>query len=637
METPLSILHQYWGHKHFRPLQEDIIQAVLSKKDVLALLPTGGGKSICFQVPALMMEGVCIVVSPLIALMKDQVEQLKKRGILAVAVHAGMARYEIDLHLNNALYGGVKFLYVSPERLKTDIFLERFKQMKVALIAVDEAHCISQWGYDFRPSYLEIASLRQWQSQVPILALTATATPQVCDDITKQLLFGKSSQKFQRSFARENLSFVVRKSENKDKKLLEILNKVRGSAIVYVRTRKLAESVSHFLNRNGMGATYYHAGLTHQLRDGVQNDWISNRARVIVATNAFGMGIDKPDVRLVVHLDLPENLEAYYQEAGRAGRDGKRSFAVILFQEADAASLQTKVEQSQPDFEFLQKIYQALCNHFQLALGSSGGESYDFDLQQFCDRFQFFPGEVYHALKRLEEYALITFNESYYAPSRIHIAIDKAALYQFQVANEKFDSLIKMLLRLYGGELFSDFTPISESYLAEALKSSSKIVTELLNHLKKLQIIEYLPLKERPQITFVMPRQDVQYLPIDKKMLQERRALIFGKMNAMLDYTRQTHRCRMQVMQEYFGEETFETCGLCDVCLEKRKKESLQSVTELRDEILRLVKEQLFTVDELEARISPNDSELFVDVVRELVEEGLIRYDDVWRLLPGKP
>ncbi len=636
MVTALSILQQYWKHSQFRPLQQDIIDAVVKGHDTLALLPTGGGKSICFQVPALMMEGVCIVISPLIALIKDQVEQLKKRDILAVAVHSGMSRYEIDLHLNNALYGGMKFLYVSPERLQTDIFIERFKQMKVALIAVDEAHCISQWGYDFRPPYLQIAELRTWHPKVPVIALTASATPQVCADITQKLSFQPSYKVFQKSFARENLSFVVRKSESKERKLLEILTKVKGTAIVYVRSRKATEAVSNILNRSGIASTYYHAGLSHAVRNKLQDDWIANRVRVIVATNAFGMGIDKPDVRVVVHLDLPENLEAYYQEAGRAGRDGKKSFAAILFQEADAQDLQSKVEQSQPAFEFLQKIYQALCNHFQLAMGSSGGESYDFDLQQFCDRFQFFPGEVYHALRKLEESGLITFNESFYAPSRIHMSMDKGTLYQFQVANEKFDPLIKMILRLYGGEVFADFTSIAESYLAEGLKTSAKIVKEQLIHLDKLQVLAYLPLKEQPQLTFVLPRQDSQYLPIDKKQLKERRDLIIGKMQAMLNYASQDHRCRMQVIQEYFGEETFEQCGLCDVCVDKRKKENTQTVVELREEIIRLVKGQLFTVDELETRIAPADTELFVEVIRELVEEGRIKYDEVWRLVPGK-
>lgn len=632
METPLAILQHYWRHQYFRPLQEDIIQSVLAGQDTLALLPTGGGKSICFQVPALLREGVCLVVSPLIALMKDQVEQLKKRGIIAVAIHAGLSRAEIDLYLNNALYGGVKFLYVSPERLQTDIFLERFKQMKVSLIAIDEAHCISQWGYDFRPPYLKIADLRQWHPAVPLMALTATATPRVSADIVDKLNFQKGYKVFQKSFARENLSFVVRKTDNKERKLIEVLSKVKGSAIVYVRSRKSTELLASLLNRNKIPATYYHAGLSHSGRTKLQDDWIANRSRVIVATNAFGMGIDKADVRVVVHMDLPENLEAYYQEAGRAGRDGQRSYAVIIFQELDAEVLKTKVEQAQPSFEFLQRVYQALCNYFQLAMGSSGGESYDFDLHHFCDRFQLYSHEVFHALRRLEESGLILFNESYYAPSRLHFVIDKAKLYEFQIANEKFDPLIKMLLRLYGGELFADFIRISETYVAEGLKTTAKIVSDQLSHLDKLHVLQYLPQNDQPQLTFLLPRQDTTYLPIDKKVLKERRDLIIGKMEAMRLYATETHRCRMQYIQDYFGEELSEPCGLCDVCIDKRKKENTNTLHELREEILRVVGEQLLSIDELEQHIAPNDSELFTEVVRELVEEGKILYDEVWRL-----
>ncbi len=632
METPLSILQQYWKHSHFRPLQEDIINSILNGHDTLALLPTGGGKSICFQVPALLLEGVCIVISPLIALMKDQVEQLKKRGVLAVAIHSGLSKSEIDLYLNNALYGGVKFLYVSPERIQTELFIERFKQMKIALLAVDEAHCISQWGYDFRPPYLQIAELRQWHPAVPMLALTATATPQVSIDIVQRLAFKKTHQVFQKSFARENLSFVVRKTDSKERKLVEILRKVKGSAIVYVRSRKATEALSRMLNQQGISSSFYHAGLSHSGRSKLQDDWIQNRSRVMVATNAFGMGIDKSDVRVVVHMDLPENIEAYYQEAGRAGRDGNRSYAVIIFQEADADSLRMKVEQSQPAYEFLQRVYQALCNYFQIPMGSSEGESYDFDLQHFCDRFQLLPREVYSALKKLEESGLILFNESYYSPSRLLIAVDKGRLYEFQIANEKFDPLIKMILRLYGGELFADYLRISEAYLAEGMKTNAKVIAEQLAHLHKLQIVQYLPLKDQPQVTFVLPRQDTNYLPVDKKLLRERRELIFAKMNAMIDFVTSAHRCRMQLIQEYFGEVAFDSCNMCDVCIGKRKKENSKSVEELRTQILYLTKQQLFTIDELEERISPSDSELFVEVVRELVDEGKITYDDVWRL-----
>lgn len=579
------------------------------------------------------MEGVCIVVSPLVALMKDQVEQLKRRGIIAAAIYSGMSRSEIDLHLNNALYSGIKFLYVSPERLKTEIFIERFKRMKVSLLAVDEAHCISQWGYDFRPPYLEIADLRQWQPTVPILALTATATPQVADDIQQRLGFGKSARRFSKSFARDNLSFVVRKTDSKERKLFEILNKVAGSAIVYVRSRKATEQLAAILLRNHISASAYHAGLAHALRDKLQNDWIENRTRVIVATNAFGMGIDKPDVRVVVHMDIPDNLEAYYQEAGRAGRDGHPAFAAVLFQAADVDNLQTKVTQSQPDVAALRQTYRALVNHFQLAMGSGAGESYDFDMVAFCERFTLQQQPTYYALKKLEESGLILFNESYYAPSQLHVTVDNVRLYEFQIANEKFDPLIKMLLRLHGGELFNDFTRISENQLADGLGVAPKLVRDQLSHLHKLQVVHYQPQKETPQVTFLLPRQDVDRLPIDTSLLTRRRELVFGKMKAMIAFVTEDHRCRMQRVQEYFGENTFALCEKCDVCVARRKRENSKSVTELREQILRLVGEQAYTLDELESRISPDDTEVFVELVRDLVDEGRLKYDKAWRLL----
>src|SRR5690606_17304250 len=385
--------------------------------------------------PAMLRDGICIVVSPLIALMKDQVEQLRRRGIPAVAIHSGLRRDAIDLLLDNAIYGDTKFLYVSPERLQTELFIARFKQMKVGLIAVDEAHCISQWGYDFRPPYLQIATLRDLVPDVPVIALTASATAQVQTDIAEKLRFAEGYAFFRKSFARDNLSFVVRKTDNKGEKLLDILRKVPGSAIVYVRSRKATVELAGWLQRHQCPSSFYHAGLTFEERTRRQDDWIQNRTRVMVATNAFGMGIDKPDVRLVVHLDLPENLESYYQEAGRGGRDGKRAYAVVLYQKADTTNLVTRVEQSHPSYDFLKRVYQAIANHFQLALGSGAGESFDFDVHAFSERFQFAPVQVYNALKRLEEEGLVQFNESYYSPSQLHIMTDHQTLYEFQVAN----------------------------------------------------------------------------------------------------------------------------------------------------------------------------------------------------------
>lgn len=632
METPLSILQKFWGHQGFRPVQGDIVDAVLKRNDTLALLPTGGGKSICFQVPAMLMEGVCLVISPLIALMKDQVEQLRKRNIHAVAIHSGMRRDEIDILLDNAIYGNVKFLYVSPERLQTEMFVARVRQMNIALIAVDEAHCISQWGYDFRPPYLRIASLRELFPEVPVIALTASATSQVQKDIAEKLLFRKESTFFKKSFARENLAFVARKTENKDGKLLDILTKVKGSAIIYVRSRKSTQEIARWLNKKNIRTSFYHAGLSFAERTQRQDEWIQNQTRVMVATNAFGMGIDKPDVRLVIHMDLPENLESYYQEAGRAGRDGHRAFAAILFQDADITNLEIKVEQSQPQVAYLKALYQSLANYYQLAFGSGEGESFDFEIQDFCERFKLNPIEVFNGLKKLEEEGLLQFNESFYSPSSLHINVDQTKLYEIQVANARFDPLIKMMLRLYGGEMFTSFVKIDESVLGKALKILRQDVIDMLNHLNELKVLIYSPVRDKPQVTYIMARQDADNLPIDTHRLQARRELILAKMRAMTDFVQNTFRCRMQYIQQYFDEYTEELCGICDVCISRRKKDNLKAYDQLREEVLTVMKQNKLSIDELERQIEPQDRELFVDVVRELVDEGILAYDNVWRL-----
>ncbi|HEX6227047.1 MAG TPA: ATP-dependent DNA helicase RecQ [Chryseolinea sp.] len=626
------MLQKYWRHGAFRAMQEDIIMSVLKGQDTLALLPTGGGKSVCFQVPALLLEGICIVITPLIALMKDQVSQLKQRGIEAVSIHSGMTRQQVDILLDNCIHGNVKFLYVSPERLQTEMFVVRVKQMKVGLIAVDEAHCISQWGYDFRPPYLQIARLRELVPEVTTIALTASATEIVCDDIKEKLAFKPGAAVFKKSFARENLSFVVRKSENKEKQVLAILQKVKGSAIIYVRSRKATQEIAEALSKRKISASFYHAGLHFEERSKRQDQWIQNKNRVMVSTNAFGMGIDKPDVRVVIHLDLPENLESYYQEAGRAGRDGQRAYAVIIYQDADVSNLKLKTEQSQPSPESLKKIYQALANQYQLAVGSGQGESFDFDLQAFTDRFTLPTGEVYVALKKLEEEGIIQFNESFYSPSQVHFEFDKTKLYEFQVANGQFDPAIKMMLRLYGGELFADFVKISESYLAKGLNISIKEMIKILKHLHEIRVLTYQPVKEKPQITFVMPRQDAQRLPLNIPRMAARKKLIVEKMNAMIHYATGQYRCRMQVIQEYFNEATFDTCGICDVCIEKRKKENVQAFDELQLEVLNMLKQGPQTIEALEERIAPRDHELFVDVIREMVDDGQLLYDKTWRL-----
>jgi len=632
LETPRSILQRYWKHPQFRPLQEDIINTVLEGKDTLALLPTGGGKSVCFQVPAMLKEGLCVVITPLIALMKDQVEQLKRRGIEAIAIHSGMSRQQIDILLNNAIYGTVKFLYVSPERLLTEIFVVRVRQMNVGFIAVDEAHCISQWGYDFRPAYLQIASLRELIPTATVIALTATATTVVRDDIIQKLAFRKPWAVFQASFARDNVSFVVRKTENKEKKLLEILQKIKGSAIIYVRSRKATQEIAEWLTKKKISASFYHAGLGFEERTRKQDAWIKNASRVMVATNAFGMGIDKPDVRVVVHVDLPENIESYYQEAGRAGRDGHRAYAVMIYHDGDVLNTRAKVEQGHPDRDVLVKVYQALANYYQLAIGSGEGQSFDFDLVNFSERFHFHSTEVYAAMKKLEEEGVIQFNESFYSPSTLHLSLDKGKLYEFQVANAKFDGLLKMLMRLYGGEILSGFAKISESYLARGLNESLQTVVKALRHLDELRVLIYQPVKDQPQVTFVLPRQDADRLPLDLKRMADRKKLVFEKLNAMIAYVSGSQRCRMQMIQDYFGEVSQETCGICDVCIERRKKDNAHAFEDLKEEILHILKQKSMTVEQVEEQIAPDNPELFVDVVREMIDEGLLEYDDAWKL-----
>jgi len=598
---------------------------------VVAILPTGGGKSVCFQVPALAMEGLCVVITPLIALMQDQVEQLKQKGIAAVAIHSGLSHQAIDILLDNCIYGQQKFLYLSPERLQTELFQARFKKMNVNLIAVDEAHCISQWGYDFRPPYLRIAELREVKPNVPIIALTASATRVVKEDIIAKLQL-KSPAVFQISFARENISLVVRETETKEKKLLEILRKVSGSAIVYVRSRKATQEIARLLQRNKISAAFYHAGLSHQDRTSRQHEWLADRCRVMVATNAFGMGIDKSNVRLVIHLDIPEDIESYYQEAGRGGRDGKKAYATLIFHEADVQSLRHKVEQSQPQVEYLQKVYQALANHFQLAMGSSEGESYDFDLDQFCRKFSLKSAAVYPALKKLEEAGLVTFNESFYRPSRVHFSIDKKKIYEFQVAHARFDSILKALLRLYGGELYADFMTISEAQLSSALKLSVPQVKGELQQLHELQLLAYEPSIDNARITFVLPRQDAERLPIDRMVLEARRNLHLRKMESIIQYAEQSQRCRMQLIQEYFDEITYNTCGICDVCIEKRKQLNSTTTKDYETQIIYLLTNHAMSPEELEQQVAPKEKDLFVEVLREAVDAGQVYYDENWLL-----
>ncbi len=632
MKQAIDILNHYWGYPAFRPLQEEIIQAAVEGQDVLALLPTGGGKSICFQVPALMMRGLCVVVSPLIALIKDQVTQLRQREIKAEAIHAGMSKREIDIALDNCVHADVKFLYLSPERLKSDLFIERIKivneRRKVCLIAVDESHCISQWGYDFRPAYLEIAAIREILPVVPVMALTATATPKVQVDIREKLAF-RNGLTFTKSFARANLSYSVRFEEHKERKMIEILERVRGSAVVYVNTRRHTKELAYVLQRHRISADYYHAGLDHQERNRKQEDWIHNRTRVIVSTNAFGMGIDKPDVRVVIHMNIPANLEAYYQEAGRAGRDEKKAFAVMICNQKDIEDLREKTKNSLPEEKLIREVYQMLGNYFQLATGSFPEESFDFDFQAFARNFSRNPLEVFNSVKVIENQGFIHLSESFYKPSKLVFAMEQRALYQFQIANAPYDPIIKGLLRLYGGELYNFPVSINEGNLAALLGLSVNDCKRALLNLQEREVIEYFPRKDQPQLLFLQPRHAADQLPLDKQRLTSRRKLTLEKMEAVISYLHNEDRCRTQQLLEYFGEVSYESCGVCDVCVAQKKQAADGPLlSKYEQQVMALLKTQVdLDMDGLVQILAPENKKLFLQKVSEMLDHGSLFYD----------
>lgn len=622
MVKSTDILKQYWGYDSFRPVQEEIIDSVLEGNDTLALLPTGGGKSICFQVPAMVMEGICIVISPLIALMRDQVDQLKKRDIPAAAIYSGLNKREIDIILDNCIYGKTKFLYVSPERLKTEIFLSRALKMDISMLAIDEAHCISQWGYDFRPSYLEIADFKNAIEKVPVIALTASATAVVQKDIIERLEF-KDEQIFQKSFARKNLSYSVFHIHQKEQKMIEILNNVKGSAIVYVTSRRKTIDTAIFLQKQGIKATFYHGGLAGEDRMTRQQDWIENRVRVIVATNAFGMGIDKPDVRTVIHLDIPDSVEAYYQEAGRAGRDEKMAYAVILYNEDDIDRLRTRVMQSAVPVELLKRVYQSIANHLKIAVGSHSMESFDIDIAEMIRLFNLPAAETYFALKKLEEEGLLQLNETVYQKSKCHFLVDKSDLYKFQVANATLDPMIKTLLRLYGGDLFTSFLTIKEYEISKMLMMPVAEVIQKLDYLDKLKIIVYDHPGDRPRLTFLKPRQDASKLEVDRAKIDYRNKVVIQKMNDMISYLNTKTRCRTQQLQEYFDEISYLNCNVCDYCLAlKKRKEKTADVGTLKKEIMAIAGQKQINIFKLQEQVSVTDQYFFSEAIRELMEEG---------------
>jgi len=567
-----QILLQYWGFNKFRPKQEDIINSVLEGKDTLALLPTGGGKSICFQVPALSLEGICIVISPLIALMKDQVLNLKKRGVNAAAIYSGMSRREMDILLDNCIYGDIKFLYVSPERITTELFIARFQKMNANLIAVDESHCVSQWGYDFRPSYLQIIEIRQYFPDIPIIALTATATPEVVIDIQEKLAF-KETNILQKSFERKNITYIVQKEEDKHGRLLKIVNKVAGTGIVYVRNRKKTEEIAVFLQKNGVHADFYHAGLDSRIRDEKQEAWISNKIRIIVSTNAFGMGIDKADVRFVVHLDLPDSLEAYFQEAGRGGRDEKKAYAVQLYAKSDIISFKEQTQKSYPSIEKIKKVYQALGSYFQLAVGSGKEELFTFNLGEFCNRFKFNSIEVNNSLRYIEKEGYISVSESLFEPSKLKFIIGKEDIQNYQEHNSTLSNFIKVILRSYSG-IFENYKVIKEGEIASRCGITFEQVKNLLTLLQKQKVIDYLPQTNAPKIYYNSERLSSDNFILSKKTYDDRKVITIARMNSVIKYVTNPTQCRSRILLTYFGEKETSKCGQCDICL-KEKRENL--------------------------------------------------------------
>ncbi len=631
---PKAILKQYWGYKDFRDPQQEIINSVLEGKDTLALMPTGSGKSICFQVPAMMHEGLCLVITPLIALMQDQVRQLWSLDIKAVAIHAGMSRRDIDIQLDNCVYGKIKFLYVSPERLQTELFLARAVRMNINLIVVDEAHCISEWGYDFRPAYLEIANLRPLLGPLPMLALTATATPVVRDDILAKLDFA-DHRIFQISFKRDNLQYSVKRTEDKQRMLKTLLQQVSGSALVYVNTRKGAREISGYLQKLGFSASYYHGGLSTKDRSMVQDHWLEERSRVMVATNAFGMGINKSNVRAVIHYDLPYTLEGYYQESGRAGRDGQPSIAVLLYQPGDFEILMERKANEYPEPHYLQEVYGHLANYYQLAVGSVGAGEHDFVLEDFASTFGLKPLQAFHALRKLQLLGLISLTEDFFQPSQFQFTVDHQQVYEFQIANAFFDPLIKALLRLYGGELFSRRMNISEPKLAATLETSTEKVRSWLSQLQQRELGVFQPQKEKPQLSFLGSRQAPNGLTMDKKAYQTHRKSEFDKLKAVEIYLNNNRRCRSLQLLEYFGEISYEACGKCDVC--RSDDETERDHEKPFQAILQELHRESLTPIGLVSRLPQFDQDHLAKTIQMMLENQTIMYDKLGRLaLPSE-
>lgn len=618
------ILKQYWGYDRFRGIQEDIIDSISKNKDTLGLMPTGGGKSITFQVPALAKEGMCLVITPLIALMKDQVQNLKKRGIKALAIYSGMSRQDIIITLENCIFGNYKFLYISPERLDTELFRTKLRKMHISMITVDESHCISQWGYDFRPAYLKIAEIRELLPGVPVLALTATATPEVVKDIQARLHF-RHKNVFRMSFERNNLAYIVRKTENKTAELLHILRSMPGSAIVYVRNRRRTKEITELLNNEHITADFYHAGLDDATKDIRQHRWQSGESRVMVATNAFGMGIDKPDVRIVIHMDLPDSIEAYFQEAGRAGRDGQKAYAVILYAKSDKTTLHKRIPDTFPEKEYIRDVYEHLQYYYQMAMGDGLDCVREFNIEDFCRKFKYFPVPVDSALRILTQAGYLEYTAEQDSTSRILFTIRRDELYRLREMGEDMDRLIQAVLRSYTG-VFTDYTYINEDSLAIRTGLTRRQIYEMLVHLAKLRIVSYIPHKKTPYIIYTRERVEAQRIHISPEVYEHRKARYETRINAMLDYVTNDTVCRSRMLLDYFGERNEHNCEQCDTCISLRSKSKVSEQPDretLCTKVCGILSRESLTPAGLLKQL-PMDKELLTEILHRLSDEGKI-------------